>query len=191
MASRFHVHIWSVSLLAVLAGGALAATVQATHAGRRSEPSPLLSNVQAELLRLGCHITLVPLPESTADHIYIDPPWNIAGEDPLLPRLQNRSEWQRDGGFIHRISHRGSNFGFREKRSPSLHISVYPRGPSYVYEMHYDRFLALGRTPIGSLKHIFGEVIPNGFLGKHTSQNHIRMLMQRTQDGARRGHSLD
>lgn len=73
--------------------------------------------------------------------------------------------------------------GFREKRSPSLHISVYPRGGTYIYEIHYDRFLALGHEPVGSLKHIFGEVIPNRYFGKHTSQEHINLLMQRRQGG--------
>jgi hypothetical protein len=192
MAPRIHVHIWSVLLLAILSGGgATAAHVEATHAGNASESSLLRRNVQTELTRLGCNIVLVPLPESTGAHIYAEPSWDAEGEDPLMQRLQNRTEWHRDAGFIHRLGHHGSNIGFRQKRSPSLHISVYPRGRTYIYEIHYDRFLALGRRPVASLKHIFGEVIPNGYFGKHTSQEHINLLIQRRQSGELRDGSFE
>jgi hypothetical protein len=187
-----HVHIWSVSLLAILAGGAaLAGNAETTPAGSTSESSLLLGNVQTELTRLGCNIVLVPLPESSAAHVYAERPWDAIGEDPLMQRLLNSTEWHRDAGFIHRLGHRGSNIGFRQKRSPSLHISVYPRGQTYIYEIHVDRFLALGHRPVGSLKHIFGEVIPNRYFGKHTSQEHINLLMQRRQGGKLRAGSLD
>ena len=177
MTSGIHVYIWFVSLLAILSSAGSAANVKATQSGKES--APLLGNVQTELRRLGCNIVLIPLSESTANHIYAEPFLDSNGEDPLMQRLQNRAEWHRDAGFIHRLGHRGSNIGFRQKRSPSLHISVYQRGRTYVYEIHYDRFLALGRRPIASLKHIFGEVIPNGYFGKHTSQEHINLLIQR------------
>jgi hypothetical protein len=192
MVPRIHVHIWSVSLLAILSGGgASAVNVKTTHSGSASESSLLLRNAQTELARLGCNIVLVPLPESTAAHIYAEPSWDANGEDPLMQRLLNRTEWHRDAGFIHRLGHRGSNIGFRQKRSPSLHISVYPRGRTYIYEIHYDRFLALGHRPVASLKHIFGEVIPNRFFGKHTSQEHINLLMQRRQGGELRVGSIE
>jgi len=176
-------------LLAILAGGALAANVS-PHADGGNDPSLLLRNVQTELARLGCNIVLVPLPESTASHLYIEPAWDPNGNDPLMQRLLNLTEWHRDAGFLHRLGHRGSNLGFRQKRSPSLHISVYPRGRTYIYEIHYDRFLALGRSPIGSLKHIFGEVIPNRYFGKHTSEEHINLLLER-RGGKSRASAVD
>jgi hypothetical protein len=184
MTPGIHVHIWSVSILAILSGGgASAANVKTTSSGNSGESLLLLRNVQTELARMGCNIVLDPLPESTAAHIYAAPAWDDNGEDPLMQRLQNRAEWHRDAGFIHRLGHRGSNIGFRQKRSPSLHINVYPRGLSYIYEIHYDRFLALGRRPVASLKHIFGECIPNRYFGKHTSQEHINLLIRRRQGG--------
>ena len=192
MVPRIYVHIWSVSLLVILSGGgASAVNVKTTHTGSASESSLLLRNAQTELARLGSNIVLVPLPESTAAHIYAEPSWDANGEDPLMQRLLNRTEWHRDAGFIHRLGHRGSNIGFRQKRSPSLHISVYPRGRTYIYEIHYDRFLALGHRPVASLKHIFAEVIPNRFFGKHTSQEHINLLMQRRQGGELRVGSIE
>jgi hypothetical protein len=192
MVPRIHVHIWSVYLLAILSGGgATAANVKTTHAGSGSECSLLLRNVQTELTRLGSNIVLAPLPESTAAHIYAEPSFDANGEDPLMQQLMSRTEWHRDAGFIHRLGHRGSNIGFRQKRSPSLHISVYPRGRTYIYEIHYDRFLALGRRPVAAFKHIFGEVIPNRFFGKHTSQEHINLLMQRRQGGELRVGSIE
>jgi hypothetical protein len=189
MAPGIHLHIWSVSLLAIL-GGALAGNVETTPGGSTGNSSLLLGNVQTELIRLGCNVVLVPLPESNAAHIYAEPSWDTGGEDPLMQRLLNSAEWHRDAGFIHRLGHRGSNVGFRQKRSPSLHISVYPRGETYIYEIHVDRFLALGHRPVGSLKHIFGEVIPNRYFGKHTSQEHINLLMQRRQGGKLRASSF-
>jgi hypothetical protein len=57
----------------------------------------------------------------------------------------------------------------------------------YLYEFHFDRFLALGHTPVSSLKHIFAEVIPNRFFGKRTSQEHIKMLLLRRQSSDARG----
>jgi hypothetical protein len=192
MTPGIHVHIWSVSLLAILScGGASAANVKTTPFGNNGESLLLLRNVQTELARMGCNIVLDPLPESTAAHIYAAPAWDANGEDPLMQRLQNRAEWHRDAGFIHRLGHRGSNIGFRQKRSPSLHISVYPRGRSYIYEIHYDRFLALGRRPVASLKHIFGECIPNRYFGKHTSQEHINLLIRKRQQGQLRDSSFE
>ena len=191
MAPGIHVHIGFVSLLAILSGGgSSAANIKRTPAADSSESSLLLRNVQTELARLGCNVTLVALPESTKDHIYAEPSWDARGEDPLMQRLLDRTAWHRDAGFIHRLGHRGSNIGFRQKQSPSLHVSVYPRGDTYIYEIHCDRFLALGGRPIASLKHIFGEVIPNGYFGKHTSQEHINLLMQRRQSGDLRDGSL-
>jgi hypothetical protein len=192
MTQGIHVHIWSVLLLAILSGGgASAANVKTTQAVSASDSSLLLRNVGTELARLGCNIVLVPLPESTSAHIYAAPSWDANGEDPLMQRLQNKAEWHRDAGFIHRLGHRGSDVGFRQKRSPSLHISVYPRGGTYVYEIHYDRFLALGRRPVASLKHIFGECIPNRYFGKHTSQEHIDVLIRRRQRGELRAGSFE
>ena len=188
------IHVFrSVSVLAIVCGcgAAWAASIKPTHGGSAGESSMLLKNVQIELTRLGCKIMLVPLPESTSAHIYIERPPDAGGEDPLMLRLQNRAEWHRDAGFIHRLGHRGSTYGFRQKRSPSLHISIYPRGPTYIYEIHYDRFLALGRRPVASLKHIFGEVIPNGYFGKHTCQEHINRLMQRRPGGEHRDGSVE
>ena len=178
MITGVQVRICSLGFLAILSGGGASAAVDSEN---RSESSLLLKNVQTELNRLGCNSALVPLPESTAAHIYASPSWDVNGHDPLMQLLRNGTEWHSDGGFIHRLQHRGSSFGFREKRSPSLHMSVYPRGRTYIYEIHIDRFLALGHEPVASLKHIFGEVIPNRFFGKHTSQEHIHLLMQRRQ----------
>lgn len=91
MTPRIHVHIWSLLLLAILsAGGASAANVKTTNAGSTNESSLLLKNVQIELTRLGCDIVLVPLPESTAAHIYAEPSWDANGEDQLMQLLQNR-----------------------------------------------------------------------------------------------------
>lgn len=192
MATGIHVHIWSSLLLAILSGRAVpAANVNVVHTGNTSESSLLLRNIQTELTQLGCNIVLVPLPESTAAHVYAEPPWDANGEDPLMKLLRNTTVWHSDAGFIHRLEHSGSNMGFREKRSPSLHISVYPRGATYIYEIHYDRFLALGREPIASLKHIFGEVIPNRYFGKHTSEEHINLLIQRRQSSELRDGRIE
>jgi len=162
------------------AAGAVAANIIGVQ-NTRTEPLPLLINVQTELTRLGFRFVLVPLPTSTANHIYARPLWITNRRDELWCELLNRQAWQRDAGLIHRLGHRGSWIGFRQKRSPSLHISVYDEGNTYVYEFHYDRFLSLGHTPISALKHIFAEVIPNRYFGKRTSQEHIGVLLQRRQ----------
>ena len=162
------------------AAGAAASNISVVHS-RGSEPSRLLMNVQAELTRLGFSFVLVPLPTSNTNHIYARPLWVTNGKDELWCELVNRQAWQPDAGFIHRLGHAGSRIGFRQKRSPSLHISVYDVGDTYVYEFHYDRFLSLGSSPISALKHIFAEVIPNAYFGKRTSQEHIGVLLQRRQ----------
>ena len=162
------------------AAGATAASIKAMPPPR-GEPSQLLVNVQAELTRLGFQFVLVPLPTSTTSHIYARPLWVTNRKDELWCALVNRQAWQRDAGLIHRLGHHGSRIGFRQKRSPSLHISVYDDGNTYVYEFHYDRFLSLGHAPISALKHIFAEVIPNHYFGTRTSQEHIGILLQRRQ----------
>jgi hypothetical protein len=158
--------------------------LQALPARAAGDPALLLNNVQNELKRLGADVSLVPLPRSTATHLYAEPLWAADGIDELWQRLLNKEEWHSDAGLTHRLSHPGSRIGFRQKQSPSLHIIVYPSGPTYVYEFHYDRFLAVGRKPVSALKHIFGEVIPNRYFGKETSQQHIDQLIQRRRGGA-------
>jgi hypothetical protein len=147
----------------------------------RGESTHLRINVQAELDRMGLGFVLVPLPTSTASHIYARPLWITNRRDDLWCQLANQHAWHRDSGLMHRLGHRGSKIGFRQKRSPSLHISVYDDADAYIYEFHFDRFLSIGHAPVSAVQHIFGEVIPNRYFGKSTSQAHIGVLLQRRQ----------